>query len=153
MPSEEPAEEELPELPLDGTIEPWKAKAVAAENAALKALRQLGERSEGEVRGILGSLESATESRRRRIEAFAGQEGELQRIDELRKGKMEDRPWKQHETAGFTCVLSFPIYFQSIFTCSSPGAPETAGGRADGGGARGPWRRRAVGGRACATLS
>eukprot|EP00913_Durusdinium_trenchii_P012976 g12184.t1 len=47
--------DELHDLPLDGTIDPAKAKAVAAENAALKALRSLGERTEGEVRGILAA--------------------------------------------------------------------------------------------------
>ena len=50
--------DELHDLPLDGTIDPAKAKAVAAENAALKALRALGERTEGEVRGILKAVEA-----------------------------------------------------------------------------------------------
>ena len=50
--------DELEDLPMDGTIDPAKAKAVAAENAARKALRALGERTEGEVRGILSSLEA-----------------------------------------------------------------------------------------------
>ena len=50
--------DDLEDLPLDGTIDPATAKAVAAENAALKALRALGERTEGEVRGILASLEA-----------------------------------------------------------------------------------------------
>lgn len=50
--------DELHDLPLDGTIDPAKAKAVAAENAALKALRALGERTEGEVRGILKDVEA-----------------------------------------------------------------------------------------------
>lgn len=50
--------DELHDLPLYGTIDPAKAKAVAAENAALKALRALGERTEGEVRGILKDVEA-----------------------------------------------------------------------------------------------
>lgn len=50
--------DELHDLPLDGTIDPAKAKAVAAEKAALKALRALGERTEGEVRGILKAVEA-----------------------------------------------------------------------------------------------
>ena len=50
--------DELEDLPMDGTIDPAKAKAVAAENAARKALRVLGERTEGEVRGILAALEA-----------------------------------------------------------------------------------------------
>lgn len=86
---EEAALEDLEDLPLDGTIEPAKAKAVAAQNVALKALRLLGERTEQEVRGVLTAVEASTESRKRRVEAFAGPEGELARIDELRKSKME----------------------------------------------------------------
>eukprot|EP00435_Cladocopium_sp_Y103_P048711 s1539_g14.t1 len=82
--------DELHDLPLDGTIDPAKAKAVAAENAALKALRALGERTEGEVRGILKAVEASTLTRKKRIEAFAGAEGELARIDQLRKSKMEE---------------------------------------------------------------
>ncbi|CAK8993855.1 unnamed protein product [Durusdinium trenchii] len=82
--------DELHDLPLDGTIDPAKAKAVAAENAALKALRSLGERTEGEVRGILAAVEASTESRKQRISAFAGADGELARIDGLRKSKMEE---------------------------------------------------------------
>jgi len=82
--------DELHDLPLDGTIDPAKAKAVAAENAALKALRALGERTEGEVRGILKDVEASTLSRKKRIETFAGAEGELACIDHLRKSKMEE---------------------------------------------------------------
>ena len=101
--------DELEDLPMDGTIDPAKAKAVAAENAARKALRTLGERTEGEVRGILSALEAPRESfvlgggsraplfleaatllRRRRIEEFAGPSGELARIDDLRKSSVEE---------------------------------------------------------------
>ncbi|CAE7840485.1 Zc3h6 [Symbiodinium sp. KB8] len=82
--------DELEDLPMDGTIDPAKAKAVAAENAARKALRTLGERTEGEVRGILSALEAATLLRRRRIEEFAGPSGELARIDDLRKSSVEE---------------------------------------------------------------
>jgi len=82
--------DELEDLPMDGTIDPARAKAVAAENAARKALRALGERTEGEVRGILSALEAATLLRRRRIEEFAGPSGELARIDDLRKSSVEE---------------------------------------------------------------
>ncbi|CAE7487991.1 Zc3h6 [Symbiodinium pilosum] len=82
--------DELEDLPMDGTIDPAKAKAVAAENAARKALRVLGERTEGEVRGILAALEAATQLRRQRIQAFSGPSGELARIDDLRKSSAEE---------------------------------------------------------------
>ena len=54
--------DELEDLPMDGTIDPAKAKAVAAENAARKAMRVLGERTEAEVRGILSALEAPQNS-------------------------------------------------------------------------------------------
>ena len=59
--------DELEDLPMDGTIDPARAKAVAAENAARKALRALGERTEGEVRGILSALEAQSPESESRV--------------------------------------------------------------------------------------
>mmetsp|Transcript_61884 Transcript_61884/g.109955 ORF Transcript_61884/g.109955 Transcript_61884/m.109955 type:complete len:1538 (-) Transcript_61884:220-4833(-) len=82
--------EEMGEVPLDGTIDPTQAKALAAERAAHQALRALGERTESEVKGILVRLEAETKERKRRVLAFAGEDGELARIDDARKLRTEE---------------------------------------------------------------
>eukprot|EP00931_Biecheleriopsis_adriatica_P004181 TRINITY_DN105892_c0_g1_i1.p1 TRINITY_DN105892_c0_g1~~TRINITY_DN105892_c0_g1_i1.p1 ORF type:complete len:1662 (-),score=474.65 TRINITY_DN105892_c0_g1_i1:61-4488(-) len=82
--------EDLPEVPLDGTIDPVQAKAMAAERVAQMALRALGERTEDEVRAVMSELEAAIVARRRRVVEFAGEDGELARIDEARKQRTEE---------------------------------------------------------------
>jgi hypothetical protein len=80
----------LAAMPLDGTMEPAKAKALSARRFAQAALMRLGERPEAEVRGILSSLEEQITLRRQRLEAFAGEGGELARLDALRKVRSEE---------------------------------------------------------------
>jgi len=82
--------EEMGEVPLDGTIDPTQAKALAADRAAHRALRALGERTEGEVKGILSRLEAETTQRKHRVTAFAGEDGELAQIDVARKARTEE---------------------------------------------------------------